>query len=71
MPLAMKFDTPEEALHWTHAHKEGQYVEIITSMIVADERAIRGQAFPSPEAFEAYDKIARHIHSIIAYSPSS
>jgi hypothetical protein len=50
--------------------KEKQYVEITASIIVADEKTAKGQAFPSSEAFEAYDRIARHIRSIITYSPS-
>jgi hypothetical protein len=69
IPLVLKFDAEET--HYIQSHTEGKYVEMITSMIVADEQAIRGQAFPSTEAFEAYDRIARHIRSIIAYTPPS
>jgi len=60
----------EEASYDIGSHKEGeQYVEIRTSTIVADERTARGQAFPTLEAFEAYERIARHVRSIIAYRP--
>ena len=67
--LVPKIDM-EEASYDIGSHKEGeQYVEIRTSTIVADERTARGQAFPTLEAFEAYERIARHIRSIIAYRP--
>lgn len=50
-------------------HKDEQHVEIRTSTIVADEQTVRSAVFPTPEAFDAYDRVARHIRSIIAYSP--
>jgi DNA-directed RNA polymerase subunit RPC12/RpoP len=61
----------EEASYDLQSHKEEQYVEIITSTIVADEMTARGQAFPTLKAFEAYERIAKHIRSIITYRPSS
>jgi len=67
--LVTKIDM-EEASYDIGFHKEGeQYIEIRTSTIVADERTARNQAFPTLEAFEAYERIARHIRGIIAYRP--
>jgi len=54
-----------------NTNEKEQYVEIRTSAIVPDEQTKRSQAFPTPEAFEAYDRIARHIRSIIIYNSSS
>lgn len=50
-------------------HREEKHVEIRTSTIVADERTARGMAFPTPEAFDAYDRMAQRIRSIVTYSP--
>jgi len=67
--LVPKIDV-EEASYDIGFHKEGgQYIEIRTSTIVADERTARNLAFPTLEAFEAYERIARHIRGIIAYRP--
>jgi len=50
-------------------HREGQHVEIRTSTIVANEQTAREEAFPTTEAFDAYDKVALNVRSIIAYTP--
>jgi len=71
MLLVPKVDMDkEEASYGIQSHREEQYVEIRTFTIVTDENAGR-QAFPTLEAFEAYERIARHIRSIISYGRSA